>query len=460
MIMKKIFLGTLYFVTLSLFLSSCGLYGKYKPVEIVDSTLYGEAVLSDTALNFGRVAWQEVFTDPYLQALIDTALANNYDLRIAHEHVEQAKAMVLGAQLSYLPSVAIVPSGGFSPQYGINAGTYDLVAQASWEIDIFGRTLNSLRRSKAARQQMLDYEQAARCGLIAGVAETYYTLLMLDAQLEVAQQTSDIWSRTVTSIQRMKAAGMATEAGVAQLEATYYAIQTTVLDLQRQIHEVENALCFILGTTRRIIPRGTLNDQMVHDQIVHGIGLPVQLLYNRPDVRAAQMTMAQAHYARQLATANCLLSLNLSGIFGWTNHQYATILDPMTMISNLAASLFVPLFNSGRNIAQVRAAKSQQEESRLQIAKVVLNAGNEVNQALVNLRTAQDKAALYDQQVEALTRAQHATQLMKSYSNTTYLEVLTAQNNLLQAQFARIANQMTVLNSTVALYHALGGGAE
>ena len=441
-------------------MTSCGLYGKYKPVDSVDSTLYGEAILSDTSQNIAAIPWREIFTDPYLQSLIDTALVHNYDLRIAHEHVEQARAMVLGAQLAYLPTVAIVPSGGFSPQYGIHAGTYDLVAQASWEIDIFGRTLNSLRRSKAAREQMLDYEQAARCSLIAGVAETYYTLLMLDAQLEVAQQTSQIWEQTVTSIRRMKNAGMATEAGVAQLEATYYAIQTTVLDLQQDIHEVENALCFLTATTRHTIPRQTLNDQVVNAQLVNGVGLPIQLLYNRPDVRAAQQTMAQAHYARQLATANCLPSLNLSGLFGWTNHSYATIIDPMTMISNLAASLFVPIFNSGRNIAQVRASKSQQEESRLQFAKIVLNAGNEVNQALVDIQTAQNKAELYDQQVEALTRAQHATQLMKSYSNTTYLEVLTAQNNLLQAQFARIANRMDILTSTVTLYHALGGGAK
>ena len=280
---------------------------------------------------------------------------------------------------------------------------------------------------------------------------------MLDAQLEVAQQTA-VWDRTVASIRRMKAAGLATEAGVAQLEATHFAIQTTVLDLQSDIHEVENVLCFLTGSTRHTVLRSKLDEQVPFART--DVGLPVQVLYQRPDVRAAQMTMAQAHYARQLATANCLPSLNLGGLFGWTNHNYNVVLDPMTMISRLTASLFVPVFNSGRNIAQVRAAKSQQEEARLQFAKVVLNAGNEVNQALVNIQTAQGKAALYDRQVEALTRAQDVTQRMKSYSNTTYLEVLTAQNNLLQAQFARIANQMDLLTSTVALYHALGGGGE
>ena len=342
---------------------------------------------------------------------------------------------------------------------GVSAsGTYDLVANASWEIDIFGRTLNSLRRAKAAKAQMLDYEQAARCGLIAGVANTYYTLLMLDAQLQVAEQTEDTWAQTVYAIRRMKDAGMANEAGAAQLEATYYSIQTTVLDFRQQIREVENAMCLLLGSTHRDIPRSTLDAQSLPDQLE--VGIPVQMLYNRPDVRAAQQNMAQAFYAANLARSNCLPSLSLSGTFGWTNHDYVQIFNPAQMISSLAASLFVPLFNSGRNIAEVRMAKSQQDEAALLFTKTVLAAGNEVNEALTSYQTCLAKCDLYDRQVEALTRAQRATSLMMQYGSTTYLEVLTAQNTLLNAQFTRISNRMSLLQSAVSLYHALGGGRD
>ncbi|MGN1248106.1 MAG: efflux RND transporter permease subunit, partial [Paludibacteraceae bacterium] len=261
-------------LTLSLTLGSCGIYGKYKPIETLDEGLRikderlnsndsedsntkvtspSSCVLypssSDTVANqsfilhpLSFIPWDSLFTDPYLQALIDTALVHNLDLRVAHEHVQQAEAALRGAQLAYVPSVSLAPSAGFSPQGGIRNGTYDLIAAASWEFDIFGRTLNSLRGAKAAKAQMLDYEQAARCGLIAGVANTYYTLLMLDAQLATAQETERTWAETVSTMRKLKAAGMADEAAVTQMEATYYAIQTTVLDLRQQIYETENAM--------------------------------------------------------------------------------------------------------------------------------------------------------------------------------------------------------------------------
>ena len=437
-------------------LSNCGIYGKYNPVTDVDSTLYGDLVLADTTHNLANLTWEQLFTDPLLQDLIRQALDSNIDLRVAHEHVNQAEATLRGAQLAYLPAISLAPQAGFSPQYSIRQGTYDLVASASWEIDIFGRTLNSLRGAKAAKQQALDYEQAARCGLIAGVANAYYTLLMLDAQLQTAEENEQTWAKTINTIRRMKEAGMADEAAVTQMEATYYSIQTMVLDSRQQIRQTENALCLMLATTYRPIPRGTLDAQTIPAELE--VGVPAQLLYNRPDVRAAQQNMARAFYAANLSRSNCLPSLNLSGTFGWTNHSYGTIIDPMTMISSLAAGLVAPLFNSGRNIAQVKMAKSQQQESILTFTKTVLSAGNEVNDALHTYQTAHAKCELYDKQVEALSRAQRATQLKMQFGSTTYLEVLTAQNSLLTAEFTRISNRMAELQAVVSLYHALGGG--
>ena len=519
---------------LALTLGSCGIYGKYKPIETLDEGLRikderlnsndsensetnvispSSCVLypssSDTIANqsfilhpLSFIQWDSLFSDPYLRALIDTALVHNLDLQVAHEHVMQAEAALRGAQLAYVPSVSLSPSAGFSPQGGIRNGTYDLIAAASWEFDIFGRTLNSLRGAKAAKAQMLDYEQASRCALIAGVANTYYTLLMLDAQLATAEETESTWAETVSTMRKLKAAGMSDEAAVTQMEATYYSIRTIVLDLRQQIYETENAMrlmvwgedpprpslkpphCALLaGTPERegdnklpsttetnltpslcregrggSLPRGSLFEQaLVLDPAA---SLPADILLRRPDVRAAEQNMARAFYAVNYARSSFFPSLTLSGSLGWTNHSYATIINPMTFISSLAASLFVPLFQSGRNIQQLKMAKSQQREALLMFSQTVLSAGNEVNNALHNYQTLADKQSLYDSQVEALQRAAKATKLKMQYGSTTYLEVLTAQNSLLQAQFTQIANRMQTLQSVVTLYRAIGGGSE
>ena len=206
------------------------------------------------------------------------------------------------------------------------------------------------------------------------------------------------------------------------------------------------------------IQRGSLFEQaLVLDPAA---SLPADILLRRPDVRAAEQNMARAFYAVNYARSSFFPSLTLSGSLGWTNHSYATIINPMTFISSLAASLFVPLFQSGRNIQQLKMAKSQQREALLMFSQTVLSAGNEVNNALHNYQTLADKQSLYDSQVEALQRAAKATKLKMQYGSTTYLEVLTAQNSLLQAQFTQIANRMQTLQAVVTLYRALGGGSE
>ncbi|MCQ2340901.1 MAG: TolC family protein [Paludibacteraceae bacterium] len=452
--MKKIF----YVLLIAITTSSCGLYSKYKPVDTINDHVYGDVQLGDTADLFSKADWRQVFTDPLLQSLIEKALVNNVDLRIAHEHVEQAKAALLGAKLAYLPSIQLQPAGEYNLTGSSSMWTYNLAASASWEIDIFGRIWNTKQRAKSAQAMAEDYEQAARADLIANVAEMYYTLLMLDEEKRVAIATQATWEETVDIIKQMKQAGMANEIAVSQLEASCYEIQTTVITLTHRIREVENAMRLALNEAGVPIVRSSLYDQTMPTEF--NVGIPVQILYNRPDVMAAQETMAQAHYSRQLATANCLPKLSLSGLLGWTNGANGIVLDPFTMIANAAANLFVPLFQSGRNIAQVRAAKSQQKEAQLQFAKVVLNAGNEVNEALSKYQSCSQKQSLYEMQVEALVRAHEATGLMMKYGSATYLDVLNAQNTLLNAQFTQITNLMEKQQAVVAIYHALGGGKE
>lgn len=440
-------------------MSSCGIYTKYKPATDVPDTLYGSVdtlVSADTA-NLGNLSWREVFADPCLQTLIDSALIRNVDLQTAHLRVKEAEATLLSARLSYLPSFSLSPQGTASSFDGGKAAqTYSLPVTASWEIDVFGRLTNAKRRAKAVYAQSKDYEQAVQTQLVAAVANNYYTLLMLDAQLEISTSTQAAWKESVATTRAMKAAGMVTEAALSQTEATYYNICTTVLDLKEQINQVENALSLLLADVPGGIRRGKLEEQQLPAHL--SVGLPLQLLANRPDVRSAEQSLAQAFYTTNAARSAFYPSVTLSGSAGWTNSAGAMIVNPGKFIATAVVSLAQPLFNRGQNIAQLKIAKAQQEEARLGFEQALLNAGSEVNDALVQCQTARDKSAYFEKQVASLENAARSTRLLMRHGNTTYLEVLTAQQTLLSARLSQVANRFTEIQGVISLYQALGGG--
>ncbi|WP_455586929.1 TolC family protein [Bacteroides sp.] len=448
------------FVTTTLALSSCGIYTKYKPVTEVPEGLYGGAVdtlVAADSANLGNLSWREVFTDPCLQMLIDSALVRNTDLLVAHQRVKESEATLLSARLSYLPSLALSPQGSVSSFDGAKATqTYSIPVAASWEIDIFGRLTNAKRRAKAVYAQSLEYEQAVQTQLIAAVANGYYTLLMLDAQLEISTATEAAWKESVAATRAMKAAGMVTEAGLAQTEATYYNIRTALLDLKEQMNQAENALSLLLSDVPRSIRRGKLEGQQLPENL--SVGVPLQMLANRPDVRSAELAVTQAFYTTNAARSAFYPAITLSGSAGWTNSAGSMIVNPGKFLASAVGALTQPLFNRGQNIAQLKIAKAQQEEARLSFQQTLLNAGSEVNNALVQYQTARDKSEYFSKQVSALENAARSTRLLMQHGNTTYLEVLTAQQTLLNAQLSQVANRFTEIQGVITLYQALGGG--
>ena len=416
----------------TLVLSSCGIYNKYKPVSEVPEGLYGsETVASADTANFGNLSWREVFTDSYLQNLIDSALVRNTDMQTAHLRVKEAEASLLTSKLSYLPSLFLAPEGAVS----------------------------SFDRGKATQtyEQSKEYEQAVKTQLVSAVANTYYTLLMLDAQYEISVSTETAWKESVRTARAMKKAGMMTEAGLAQTEATYYNICTAVLDLKEQINQTENSMALLLAETPHKIQRGKLENQQLPEDF--SVGIPLQMLSNRPDVRSAEFSLAQAFYTTNAARAAFYPSITLSGSAGWTNSAGSMIINPGKFVASAVASLTQPLFNKGVNIAQLKIAKAQQEEARLSFEQTLLNAGVEVNEALVQYQTAREKSAFYDKQITSLQTAARSTSLLMEHSNnTTYLEVLTAQQTLLNARLSQVANRFTEIQGVITLYQALGGG--
>ncbi|HBL69941.1 MAG TPA: multidrug transporter [Alistipes sp.] len=450
--MKKILI-----VCLAAAMTSCGIYKNYQRPDVVTDGLYGTAETADST-TLGDISWQEMFTDPQLQALIDLALTNNTDLQSAQWRVKEAEATLKSARLAYLPSFNFAPQGSISSFDNRAASkTYSIPVTASWQIDIFGGLTNAKRKAKALYLQSREYQQAVRTQLIASVANLYYTLLMLDSQYEVTKETAAKWEESVRTMREMKAAGMTNEAGVAQYEGSYYGIVASLNDIEYSIRETENSLCSVLGEVPHEIVRGRLDEQQLPDDLA--VGVPVQMLSNRPDIRQAEYSLMQSFYATNAARSALYPSITLSGSAGWTNNA-GVITNPGKLLLSAAGSLLQPIFNANANRANLKIAKAQQEESKLAFQQALLNAGAEVNNALTQCQTARAKTDLRIKQIEAMERAVESTELLMQHSSTTYLEVLTAQQSLLSAQLSQIADQFDEIQGVVNLYQALGGGRD
>lgn len=462
--MKRIISYTVCGILLATTLNSCHIYKKYERPDMDVQGLFRDTVsVTDTlaadSLNIGDLPWTDIFTDPILQDLIRQGLENNSDLRTAMLQVESTQASFRAAQLAFLPSLNLTPQGGVSSFDGSKGTwTYNVPVSASWEIDIFGRVLNSKRNAKAALMQSRAYQQAVRTQLIATIANGYYTLLMLDKQLAITEETALLWQQSVEMMKSMKEAGMTNEAAVAQSEANCHAIAASIPSLRQQIRETENSLATLLYKAPQTIERGNFEDQVL-PEILH-VGVPVQMLANRPDVQSAELSLAAAYYSANIARSALYPNLVISGSAGWTNSAGSAIVNPGKILLSAAASLVQPLFNHGSNIANLKAAKAQQEIAAINFQQTILNAGKEVSDALYEFQANKEILSQRTRQVEALQRAVESTESLMKLGTSTYLEVLTAQQSLLSAQLSEVSDTYQCMVAVVSLYHALGGGRE
>lgn len=440
-------------------LSGCHIYRAYERPEsvVVSDSLYREPVAGADTVSLASLSWKELFTDPQLQMLIETGLANNTDLGIARLKVKEAEAQLMTSRLSYLPSVSFTPQGTLTSVDGSKPSkTYNLAVAADWEIDLFGKLLNSKRGAQAALEQSEAYRQAVQTQLVATIANSYYTLLMLDRQLDITRRTADTWSESVRTMKALKRAGQTTEMAVAQTEAGKLSVDASVLSLERQINETENSLSTLLGMSPQEIGRSTLEKQEFPDSL--STGVPLQLLSRRPDVRQCEAQLAVAYYTTNSARSAFYPGITLSGSAGWTNAAGAAITNPGQWLLSAVGSLVQPLFNRGKNIANLKIAKAQQEEALLTFRQSLLNAGAEVNDALVQWQTARQRILLDEQQTASLRSALRSSELLMQHSSQNYLEVLTARQSLLQAELNVAADRFDEIQGVINLYHALGGG--
>ena len=378
---------------------------------------------------------------------------------IARLRAEEAEALLQSARLSYLPSISLSPQGTIGKvEHSKTTKSYDLATSASWEIDIFGKLTNTKREARVVLEQSEAYRQAVQTQLIATIANSYYTLLMLDEQLNISRRTARNWSENLRVMKALKNAGQTTDMAVAQTEASKLSVDASLLSLERQITELENTLLSLLGSVPGDITRSTLSSQSFPDTLL--VGVPLQLPQRRPDVRQSEAVLAAAFYVTNQARAAFFPSITLSGSAGWTNAAGVVITNPGQWLFSVVGSLIQPLFNRGQNIANLKVAKAQQEEALLSFRQSLLDAGTEVNNALVQWQTARGKLKLDEQQVVALTSAVRSAELLMKHSSQNYLEVLTARQALLQAELDAVSDRFDEIQGIINLYRSLGGGSE
>ena len=441
----KIFIATAF-----LLMTSCGLYKQYEreDMHFVDS-LYRRMSVPTDSVSTASVSWDVMFTDPYLQDWIKTGLEYNTDLNIARLKVSEAEAALLAARWALLPGAEFNMQGGLPGQFSASIG-------ASWQADIFGSLRNAKRKAQAALEQSEAYRQAVQTQLVATIANSYYTLLMLDEQLNISTRTMKTWDESIRTLEALKRAGKTNEAAVLQAKANKLSVEANILTLEKEILAVENSLCALLGLVPMPITRGTLTEQQLPQTL--SAGVPAELLSRRPDVRQAELALAQTFYSVNSARASFYPNLSLSGTLGWTTGNGNIVLDPGSLITNLIASVTQPIFGRGINRARLQTAQAQHEQAAYRFRQSLLDAGVEVNNALTMWQTAQKRLELGKKQIVNLQAAVWNTQLLMKHGNADYLEVLTAQKNLLQAELTEASDRFDEIKSVINLYQALGGG--
>ena len=462
---------TLLLCSAALLLTGCSsLFGHYERdtqhTKQLTAALYrdttaagGTLAIADTA-SFGNLPWREVFTDPQLRTLIDTALVRNTDMRKALLTVKQAEIGLRINKLAYLPQIALSPSGTISHAFIDHATTnktYEIPVQASWQIDAFGTLYNAKKQGELSLEQAKWARQATQTAVVCGVANLYYSLQMLDEQLATTESTLALWRKNIAAMEAMKTVGYTNSAAIASAKAQVLQIEAGVPTIKKSMREAENALCLLLHETPHGIQRSGFTAEGFPKSF--STGLPLALLANRPDVAISEAKLAQAFYGIQAARGAFFPKITLSAQGQFTNSLGGMIMNPGKFIAAGVASLTQPLFAQGKLKGNYEIAKITQESAQLDFEKTLLKAGQEVSNALNAYNTACQTTDLAKQQVQQLQKAYDDTQfLFKNGNTTTYLETLNSQMSLLNGQLSLVNKRYEKVQAVISLYQALGGG--
>ena len=455
----------------SVALTGCGLYNKYEQRVEAPSDAFGATAVAEGE-SLARMSWREFFTDPCLQDLIEQVLRNNTDLHSARIAVEKSEAALQCAKLAYLPSLYLSPQGTLA-KFDDNpwSKTYNLPLQLSMDVDLFGSITNKKRASKAVLLQARLGAEAVQSNLVSAVAQQYYMLQLLDRQLDILTLTDSLWNASLETQKSLYENGKSYSTAVNQMESSYLNVKTQIVDTRRNIRATENALCKLLAIPPQHIERKKWGTSALHHPEAQGdtgqrmfdtrfltVGLPAEMLERRPDIRMANAAMEEAFYNTQAARAAFFPGITLTGTAGWTNSAGSAVINPGKLLMSFVGQLTQPIFARGKIRANYKISKLTEEDLQKKYVQTVIDAGNQVNEALADCDAAREKHQYYHRQVEVLHEAYEGTHELMDNGKANYLEVLTAQESLLNAQLSEAANLYKGAQAVIALYIALGGG--
>lgn len=451
-------------------LQSCFVAKDYSRPQLDETqdNLYRTDALPTDSLSMADVSWRSLFTDPYLVQYIERGLENNIDIRVAIQQVLAAEAYAKQGKAGYLPIFNANATANRSyiskngPQGGLLSGGKDhtdqfqLSGTLSWEADIWGKIRSNHRATEADYLRTVAAHQAVKSRLIANIAATYYQLMALDAQLEITKRSVMVRDSSVTTIQALKDAGNVTQVAVDQNIAQYNSARALQVDLETAIFQTENLLSILLGQQPQRYGRSTLDKQHLLSDL--RLGVPSQLLSNRPDVIAAEYNLVRAFELTNVARSNFYPSLTLSATGGFQSLELDQILNTNSLFANLVGGLAQPIFNQRRIRTQKEVAEIQQEQALLEFKRSLLIAGNEVSNALYAYNAESEKFEYRTLEVEALRNAENNSNQLLINGFANYLDLLTARQSALNAELNVIDSKLNQLLSVVDLYQALGGG--
>ena len=466
-------------VAASMMLTGCGIYSKYENKTQTPDNVFGTSMLDETvteanANSIAQLSWREFFSDPLLQQLIEQVLANNTDLNSARIAVEKSEASLKAAKLAYLPALNLAPSGTLA-KFDDNpwTKTYNLPLQLSWDVDVFGSITNKKRAAKAVMLQAQMREEAVRANLVSTTAQQYYLLQVLDRQLEILTQTDSLWKTSLETQIALWENGKSYSTAVNQMESSYLDVKTQIADVRRDILSVENAICRLLAIAPQHISRSKWDNAVLAHSEAQGdvgqrmfnirylnVGVPAMMLENRPDIRMANHAMEEAFYNTNAARSAFFPTITLNGAAGWTNSAGGMVVNPGKILLNAVGTLTQPIFARGKLIANKKIAKLTEEDLQKKYVQTVVDAGNEVNEAIADCLLAREKHQYFHRQVDVLKEAYTGTHELMDNGKASYLEVLTAQETLLKAQLSEAMNIYNGSQAVIGLYIALGGGTK
>ena len=462
-------------LALCMMLTGCGLYDKYNQTVETPVDAFGPmdgGATSGGGESLAQMSWREFFTDPLLEQLIEQVLANNTDLNSARIAVEKSEASLKAAKMAYLPSLYFSPQGTLSKfDDSPWSKTYTLPLQLSMDVDVFGSITNKKRAAQAVLLQAQMGEEAIRANLISTTAQQYYMLQLLDRQLAILTMTDSLWNASLETQKSLWENGKSYSTAVNQMESSYLNIKTQIVDTRRNIRATENAISRLLAGTPQHIERenwgfsanpnhpDSETGQRMFDTQFLKIGVPATMLELRPDIRMANHAMEEAFYNVQAARSAFFPSITLTGSAGWTNNG-GQIVNPGKILLNAVGQLTQPIFARGQLKANLKIQKLTQADLQKKYVQTVIDAGNQVNEAMADCAAAREKHAYYHRQVQVLYDAYTGTHELMDNGKASYLEVLTAQESLLNAQLSEAANMYKGAQAVIALYIALGGGTK